>query len=226
MKRISAAVVVLVAGLLGRAIYAAEPLASKEVLAEGKQLFAEKKCSTCHTAGGLGEAGKIDLDKYRMYADALLFGSVMWNHAPIMAAKPQLIDDWPRFAPGELPKLVAYIHDASGSSQHQYLMSDDASAGEQIFAKKCRQCHSVQSHGGPLAPDLSARLAKTTSRADIGAAMWNHIPQMVRVSKEAGIHLPTLDPKEMADLFSYLLSTLTADEQRALAAPTPVPGGK
>jgi hypothetical protein len=56
-------------------------------------------------------------------------------------------------------------------------------------------------------------LKDVQSRADVAAAMWNHVPLMLQAARQRGIDLPRLSPREMADLFAYLMgsaSTATA----------------
>jgi mono/diheme cytochrome c family protein len=186
---------------------AAEPVASPEAIRDGKAVFESKHCVECHTATPLDEPGKRPLDKYRLFADPLLFGAVLWNHGPLMLkhadeAKRAHLDPWPEFQPGEVEQLVTYLHWAGGSKQHEYLAGADPAAGEKIFAELCQGCHTGTSTG--VGPNLKERLATIGSDADIAGRMWNHIPAMTQAAKKHKVELPRLSAREMADLFSYL----------------------
>jgi cytochrome c len=134
MKRTHWTVALMTASLMAATLLAAQP-ASQEAIREGAGIFEAKRCTACHTAGGLGQPDKLSLDKYRLYADPLLFGSVLWNHAAAMREQPptfralENLDPWPQLAPGELQKLTAYVHHAAGSYQHQYLVGANPEAG-------------------------------------------------------------------------------------------------
>lgn len=201
-------------------LHAAEPVPSPEQIERGKAVFTEKHCVSCHTADPLNQPGKLPLDKYRMYADPLLFGSVLWNHAGAMLAKsgadPALraqLEPWPQFQTGEVEALVTYLHWAAGSKQHQYLVGGDAAAGKLVFAERCMACHTGQA--GAVGPDLAERLKSVPSAADVAGRMWNHVPQMVKAVNEQHFDFPHLDARQMSDLFAYLLgASKPAVEQR------------
>jgi mono/diheme cytochrome c family protein len=186
---------------------AAEPVASPDAIRDGKSIFEAKHCVACHTATPLDQPGKRPLDKYKTFADPLLFGAVLWNHGPLMLqhadeAKRAQLDPWPQFEPGDVEKLVAYLHYASGAQQHQYLAGSDPEAGKALFEERCSACHSGKPDA--IGPDLKQRLAANPSPSDIAGRMWNHIPAMNKAAVERKLTLPRLEAREMADIFAYL----------------------
>jgi hypothetical protein len=70
-------------------------------------VFAEKGCAACHKAG---VGGAPDLSALLKRTDRADLASAMWNHAPqmhrLMAEKAPF---WPKFEPGEMRSLVAYL---------------------------------------------------------------------------------------------------------------------
>lgn len=75
--------------------------------ARGAAVFKSKGCSACH---GSGMAGAPDLGAVLGRTDRPGLASAMWNHAPqmhrLMAEKAPF---WPKFEPGEMRDLVAYL---------------------------------------------------------------------------------------------------------------------
>ena len=77
----------------------------------GQAVFNAKGCAGCH-AGGVG--GAPDLRQSLQQTDHAGLASAMWNHAPqmhrLMAEKAPF---WPKFEPGEMQNLVAYLRSLS-----------------------------------------------------------------------------------------------------------------
>jgi len=73
----------------------------------GAAVFASKGCSACHTRSA-GSAP--DLSAVLQRTDRASLAAAMWNHAPqmhrLMAEKAPF---WPKFEPGEMGNLVAYL---------------------------------------------------------------------------------------------------------------------
>jgi len=80
----------------------------------GLTVFNAKGCAGCH-AGGV--EGAPDLAKVLQQTDRAGIASAMWNHAPqmhrLMAEKAPF---WPKFEPGEMRNLVAYLRSLVGPS--------------------------------------------------------------------------------------------------------------
>ena len=80
----------------------------------GREVFVAKGCAECHA----GEVeGVPDLASALGPADRASLASAMWNHAPqmhhLMADRAPF---WPKFEPGEMRDLVAYLRSLSRSA--------------------------------------------------------------------------------------------------------------
>ncbi len=76
--------------------------------------------------------------------------------------------------------------------------------GRLVFEQKnCNQCHAISGAGGSTGPDL----VKTFFRGsflDLGAMLWNHIPDMLVEYKSQKLVSPKYTDEEVANLISYL----------------------
>jgi cytochrome c2 len=80
--------------------------------------------------------------------------------------------------------------------------------GWNVFVDKgCGTCHRVRGVGdGTIGPDL-AGLRASRSLFDLGAAMWNHLPQMGAAMRDTGTQPPRLTPLEFSSLAAFLFTT-------------------
>jgi cytochrome c551/c552 len=82
--------------------------------ARGSAVFAAKGCAECHATG---VAGAPDLGAVLKRTDRAALASAMWNHAPqmhrLMAEKAPF---WPKFEPGEMRDLAAYLRSLTSAS--------------------------------------------------------------------------------------------------------------
>jgi len=93
---------------------------------------------------------------------------------------------------------------AATRAQEQAAPEGDPFRGRGIFEDKgCSRCHSVWGHGGVLGPEITVVVAGKRWDELVGD-FWNHTPQMIDEGEKRGYPWPTLDPREMADLLSYL----------------------
>lgn len=84
--------------------------------------------------------------------------------------------------------------------------------GREIFVEKgCDRCHSVWGRGGRLGPEISVAVAGKTW-AEVVGDFWNHTPRMIEEVAGRGYSWPSLDPREMGDLLSYLYYLRLFDE--------------
>ncbi|HTO97846.1 MAG TPA: c-type cytochrome [Myxococcales bacterium] len=92
------------------------------------------------------------------------------------------------------------------------LLPDNPLQGSRLFADKgCLECHSVQSTGGRVGPDLG-RGRTSRPLLEIAGVMWNHSPRMEHAFRERHIARPKFDAKEMAGLLAFLYSLGSFDE--------------
>jgi mono/diheme cytochrome c family protein len=82
----------------------------------------------------------------------------------------------------------------------------DPVAGARLFTEKgCSSCHTVDGKSAGRGPDLR-RTARARSFYDLGAALWNHAPQMAAAGRRAGAARPTLTEREIGHITAYLFT--------------------
>jgi mono/diheme cytochrome c family protein len=164
----------------------------------GRRLFAEKRCSDCHGAGGRGGPAP-ELAERGLHWSLTRFAAAMWNKAPAMqeAMKARGIPV-PQLGPDEMADVVAYLY-----ALHYFAEPGDAQRGAAVArAKGCLGCHSV---GGGRAPADLTQARGLDSPAAILAGLWNH-SFVEQPAARARAGWPELRVEEMADLVTYLQS--------------------
>ena len=136
---------------------------------EGRRLFAEKRCVSCHQVGP-------NLDFLKQFASPLFVAAALWNHGPQMmeAMKAGGIER-PAFIGPELHDLLAYLVPASAGPREGplYVLPGRAEEGRRLFTdKRCIGCHNVAGEGGRVGPDLVGRGVRR-SLLEFSAAMWS-----------------------------------------------------
>jgi len=171
----------------------------------GRQLWVEKKCSTCHSLGNEEEKVGPRLDRMQSPLTSVSLAQGMWNHGTQMLEMLRSLRiEPPTFRGTEMVDLVAYVRQLNRNPRRQFFSLGDPHKGEILFRSKgCSSCHSATS-GGP-APDLrGSRFQASVSQ--IAGQMWNHLPQMKRRMGQLGIRFPTFSGEEMNHLISYIYS--------------------
>jgi cytochrome c2 len=173
----------------------------------GKVLLENKHCIKCHAVAK--EGTKMDLSRWGMYTNPILWAQMMWNHAPQMEQEMKKKGlSWVEFKGNEMVDLIAYIRSLSSKMEKVYLSPGDSQNGKKLFDQKvCHQCHAPQ---GEL--DLSKKKDFPRTLAQLAGMMWNHSPKMWKGIEEKRMERPTLSPQEMADLVAYLFSTQYFDD--------------
>lgn len=136
---------------------------------EGKKLFEQKGCSSCHTGQqGAAAPDLAALNGSRPGPDSLI--TAMWNHAPKMWGQMREAGvAAPTFSEQQMADLLAYLYSlryvgAAGNRQR----------GERVFsADGCVSCHSVRGKGSHSAGDLASSPSAASAIA-WATAMWNH----------------------------------------------------
>ena len=102
--------------------------------------------------------------------------------------------------------LVAGLVGSSPTVAAQQGPVQNSLAGARVFGSKgCVRCHSIDGLGGKEGPDLGSdpRIRTVHSMA---AALWNHLPRMVRRMRELQMEPMRLNAREAGDLVAFLSS--------------------
>lgn len=176
---------------------------------EGRQVFMQKRCVTCHQVGGIGGVLGPAFDSLGQYNSPIFFATAMWNHGPSMAEAMRAKGiERPRFNEAELRNLMAFIRSASPASGKEplYILPGRPDQGQNLFVQKgCIECHSVKGRGGQAGGELAQRGTRL-SMAQFALSMWNKAPAMIKEMTRRKIPLPQLQAGEMADIIAYLYS--------------------
>jgi cytochrome c551/c552 len=170
--------------------------------AEGRQLFASKRCIECHSVGGQGGRVGPDLAERGVRRSLLEFAAAMWNKAPGMltAMKGRGITT-PQLRPEEMADLVAYLYALRyfaepGNVRNGWVLAS---------SKGCLNCHAVSGERGKPASDLT-RARGLESPASVMAALWNHAVVTPPTPGGGKAPWPEFRPEEMVDLVALLQS--------------------
>ncbi|MCP4247017.1 MAG: c-type cytochrome [bacterium] len=164
---------------------------------DGRRLFLEKKCDSCHPGRG------PDLREADLPTSVGSLAASMWNHSPAMTRVMREQDvARQEITPQELADVLAYV-----LSLGQQDIGGDPARGERIFAGKgCAQCHeageavAAGQSTGPALQDMGKR----ASPVNVATAMWNHGETMLDEMTEVGMSWPVFVDNEMVDLLAYL----------------------
>jgi mono/diheme cytochrome c family protein len=161
----------------------------------GEDVFRSKECAACHSAAN-GQPG-LPVPLWKDVDDPAVLVYQMWNHAATMNTTMRATFDarkknWPKMDGRDFGDLAAYVQSVQRLSPNRQLSLPEAASGKAAFGHYCEQCHQ-----GPLA--LETRLANKTF-LDIGAGVWNHVPQM---GTGAGA-FPTLSEADMRKILAYV----------------------
>ena len=170
--------------------------------AEGRLVFAQKRCIECHSAGKQGGKVGPDLAERSRHLSLTQFATAMWNKAPAMmdAMKARSIPV-PQLRPEEMADVVAYLY-----SVRYFAQAGDPHKGAAVAATKgCLGCHALHGERGKVASDL-ARVRGLDSPAAVLSALWNH--SFIRDPRPEREKAPwaEIGPEEMADLVAFLQS--------------------
>lgn len=175
----------------------------------GKQIFAAKKCVVCHSVHGQGGHGASDLGTIRLSMGISELTALLWNHS----AKMEGVDakggmEFPKLEPQEMADLLTYLYFTSFFEEQ-----GNAEEGRRIFKEKgCSSCHSIQGHGGNVAPDLAFSDVGFKS-FEFAARIWNHMEGMNELFRDEMIAWPVLQGNEMRDLIFFLRSGTKASSK-------------
>lgn len=207
--------------IAGAGITAASPLRAQQAeqggrsVQAGARLFRSKGCLECHAIGG----GGVGPDLRTVAGSRTLFGfaAALWNHLPTMQAMMRAQGTAPpRLASWEAGDLVAFLFWIDYFDEP----GDSARGGAVFREKRCIDCHQVRHVGGVLGPELDAEAVGTPIM--LAAAMWNHLPAMMRAQAERGIRPAPFTGAELRDVVAFV----TGDRSSLLRAPLVVMPGE
>lgn len=159
----------------------------------GRQVFAAKNCSSCHSLNPSGNTEAKPVSDWKPLAGAFALIQEMWNHSSIMKNALAKRSTPPVSITGqELADLGAYVQalqqTRSFAVEKREPMPADPLAGKPLFEANCAQCHSQL-------VSLEDRLSNRTI-TEIGADLWNHAPRMLAI--------PMMAPEDMRNIAAYV----------------------
>jgi len=174
----------------------------------GQRVFNEKGCADCHAVGGVGGKTAPDLSTIGNDGDSAAWTRAMLNHTGSMVEPiTARLGQWPQLTGKEMGDLIAFVsHGAQRKAANTEEAAGNAERGWSVFQSRCMQCHSVNGKGGKLGPELGPQNELPLTNAQFAAVFWNHAPQMLKQSKDAGIPAPVFQGQEMTDLLAFLAS--------------------
>lgn len=100
--------------------------------------------------------------------------------------------------------LTLFLLSLPLQAQEPRVPAQTPEAGSSVFgAAGCSSCHAIAGLGGGVGPDLG-RVEGPRTVFDLGAAMWNHLPQMAERMTELGIARPRLRDDQAEALVVFL----------------------
>jgi cytochrome c2 len=187
----------------------------------GSGVFISKACARCHAIWGHG--GEIGPDLGRTRAGGLTdseLASAMWNHVPRMWGKMQE-EGIPHVAisEGEMADLFAYLSFVRALDE-----PGDPDVGRRLLQeKRCGLCHAVGDTKGKTAPDLQ-RWARYRNPAVWAKLMFEHAPRMLEEMGRRGIRPPSLEPRDLVQIVSYIRSLSATGDAELLDPGDPAEG--
>ena len=168
---------------------------------EGRLVFQQKDCGTCHGPNGAGGSDAPGLRAGGATVSSLpQLVTAMWNHAPRMwQAMEQQKLSYPNFTYEETARLLSYLYMSAYSDS-----GGDPDAGKKLFIeKRCIQCHSARDQSGAVAPAVP-HLGDTVTPLGWTQSLWNHASTMQTRMQRLGIEWPQFQANELRDLYSYV----------------------
>ncbi len=184
--------------------------------AQGRALFIEKGCQSCHPFTGKGKQGGLGLDQFPQNITPIFLAQAIWNHGSDMITQMvRLGIKWPEFKGTEMMDLLEYIKaNAKGIREAAFIAPGSPKEGKRIFQSKgCFQCHSLRGEGAKHGDDLGKKARNFyKSLTQIASIMWNKGPTVLAKMAQTSSGIPKFTSKEMADLISFLYFLHFIDE--------------
>jgi mono/diheme cytochrome c family protein len=167
---------------------------------EGRIVFEEKGCITCHAINGFGGTEAPDLGRDHYYGSFLELASIIWNHIPEMNRKLRRLKmDRPQLSEQEMLSLSSFLY------YLRYLGQPGSVArGRRLIeTKQCLACHRVAGQGAYVGPDFGT-LGGSASPVFMVQAMWNHGPAMQQKIGELKAAFPDVTGQDIDDISAYI----------------------
>ncbi|MFI5365107.1 MAG: c-type cytochrome [Candidatus Binatia bacterium] len=171
-------------------------------LVEGRRVFEEKHCSSCHGVPGDPNAERIgpDLGRQRAWQDVMQLAGSFWNHTPAMLERMRERGiERPTLSSDDMRKLAAYLFYLNFLDE-----PGDVGRGRALFEERsCTRCHQLGGHGGTAGPRLD-ELKPYASSLFLAQALWNHGIEMSGKMKELQLDRPRLEGNDVADIVAFM----------------------
>ncbi len=183
---------------------------------QGRIVFEQKGCITCHAIQGEGGHIGPDLGQRKFYGSFLKLTGIMWNHSPEMFRRMRELDlPYPEFTTKEMGELIAYLYYLRFLGE-----PGDLYRGKILFKEKgCQGCHAIAGKGGKTGPAFDT-LGKYVSPIFMAQAMWNHGPEMEKRFRTMSLQWPIFQPGEIVDLSAYIRqASRTGQQEKVYVSP-------
>lgn len=171
--------------------------------ANGRAVFASKRCNSCHSSTMANGASGPELAITVNLDGTLGWSASLWNHAPkmLLASERQKIE-WPQFHGAELRDLYAFTSPTATA-----VPLGDPERGWRLFQQKsCAGCHSIRGTYQLQGPNLGPEQPLPSTLSELSGVMLTHFPKMEKAMSLQGMNAPALSAQEMADIFAFLYS--------------------
>lgn len=177
---------------------------------QGRVVFEQKGCITCHAIKGEGGDVGPDLGDKKFYGSFLELASIMWNHLPSMLGQMRELElPFPEFSRTEMVDLTAYLYYLRYLGEPGNLYRGKVLVKE----KQCLTCHAIGGKGGKNGPSFDS-LAKYISPLYLAQTLWNHGPLMEKKLKEKGLKRPVFHRGEIVDLSAYIRAAAKSSDTK------------
>jgi mono/diheme cytochrome c family protein len=187
---------------------------------EGRLVFEQKGCASCHGDNGLGSSNGPGLRSRAVISSLPQLVTAMWNHAPRMFdAMAQQKVAYPDFTYEDTARLLSYLY-MSGYAD----TSGDVENGRKLFVEKhCIRCHSTVDRSGGIAPAIP-KMSDSVTPLGWTQSLWNHASTMQTKMKQQGVDWPQLQANDLRDLFTYVRHASGHDGEFPFPAANPENG--
>ena len=126
--------------------------AEKGDAALGKKFVESNRCLVCHSVGGRGAGGAIPLDRFAFAEHPSVIMSAIWSHRLGMVNAFRDVGlPPPRFHPGDLANLAAYLKESATPSVSVPVLTDfkALTVDPELFSRfRCNRCHTPMEFAG------------------------------------------------------------------------------